>query len=467
MRLRLALFALLPLAASSTALTAGCSAAPPRQMAADDRLVIMVSVDGLAAYYLEDPKAHMPTLRRMMREGAWSEGLHGSFPSVTWPNHTTLVTGVEPARHGVLGNTYWDRAQGKIVPLIPDPLFDKDEIVKTPTLYDVAHKAGLRTAGIIWPASRNAKTLDWTMPDVKPLDLFLKYSTPEWMKELREEGLWVDQQETWCNKAGGGVQRDWLYARATAQVIRKHRPNLVLLHLVELDHVQHADGPQSPNAYWACSYADDRIRDLVDAVEAAGLKDRTTFLIVSDHGFVAYTKQILPNVLLRKAAMLGLEGDKIVPGQAIVVAQGGGAFVYVLDRERRSEVLGKLRAMFKDVEGVSAVIDEREFAALGIATPAQDPRAPDLALSARDGYTFSDVAKGDAALVDVNPMKGSHGCLPSEPRMRGTFVAWGAGIKVGVKMPVFRSVDVAPTAARLLGLRLENVDGRPREEILK
>ncbi len=353
------------------------------------------------------------------------------------------------------------------MPLIPDPLFDKDEIVKVPTVYDVAHRAGLRTAGIIWPASRNAKTLDWTMPDVKPLDLFLKYSTPEWMKELREEGLWVDMQEKWCNKAGGGVQRDWLYARATAQVIRKHRPNLVLLHLVELDHVQHADGPQTPNAYWALSYADDRIRDLVDAVEAAGLRERTTFFIVSDHGFVGYTKQLLPNVLLRKAGLLGLEGDKVVPGQALVLSQGGGAFVYVLDRDKRAEVLGKLKGLFKDLEGVSAVIEEKDFASLGIATAAQDPRAPDLALSAKDGYTFGDGAKGDLAVVEVTPMKGSHGCLPSEPRMRGTFIAWGAGIKAGAKLPVIRSVDVAPTVARVLGLRLENVDGKVREEILR
>ncbi len=448
-------------------LLAACASAPPREMAGDDRLVVLVSVDGLAASYLEDPKAHMPTLRRMMREGAWSQGLVGSFPSVTWPNHTTLVTGVEPARHGVLGNSYWDRAQGKIVPLIPDPLFDKDEIVKVPTLYDAAHKAGLKTAAVIWPASRNAKTLDWTMPDIKPLDLFLKYSTPEWMKELREEGLWVDMQEAWCNKPGGGVQRDWLYARAAAQVIRKHRPNLVLLHLVELDHVQHADGPHTPNAYWATSYADDRIRDLVDAVEASGRLGRTTFLVTSDHGFVSYSKQILPNVLLRKAGFLGLEGDKVVPGRAIAVAQGGGCFVYVLDRERRAEALDRLKEAFRGVEGVSAVIEEKDFAALGIATPAQDPRAPDLALSAADGYSFSDSAKGDAVLVPVSPAKGSHGCLPAEPKMHGTFVAWGAGIRAAGRMPVFRSVDVAPTAARLVGLRLENVEGKPREEILR
>ena len=132
----------------------------------DNHCVILVSVDGLAGFYLDDPKAHMPTLRKLAAEGARADGLVCSFPTVTWPNHTTLVTGVTPAKHGVIGNNYLDRETGKTVPLIPDPLLDKDEVVKSPTIYDVAHKAGLTTSAIIWPATRNAKTLHFTVPDM-------------------------------------------------------------------------------------------------------------------------------------------------------------------------------------------------------------------------------------------------------------------------------------------------------------
>jgi predicted AlkP superfamily pyrophosphatase or phosphodiesterase len=127
-----------------------------------DRCVILVSVDGLADFYFDDPRAEMPTLRRLAENGARAAGMECSFPTVTWPNHTTLVTGVPPAKHGVLGNNYLDRQSAAPVPLIPDPLFDKDEIVKVPTIYDAAHRAGLSTSGIIWPATRNARTLDWT-----------------------------------------------------------------------------------------------------------------------------------------------------------------------------------------------------------------------------------------------------------------------------------------------------------------
>jgi predicted AlkP superfamily pyrophosphatase or phosphodiesterase len=111
---------------------------------AAERIVVVISIDGLAGYYLDDPKADMPTIRRLAREGARADGMKCAMPSVTWPTHTTLATGANPARHGVIGNSYWDREAGKSVAFIPDPLFDKDEIVKAPTIYDVAYKAGLK-----------------------------------------------------------------------------------------------------------------------------------------------------------------------------------------------------------------------------------------------------------------------------------------------------------------------------------
>src|SRR5580658_9557605 len=89
------------------------------------RIVVMISVDGLAAFYLDDPKAEMPTLRKLAAEGARAMMMKASTPTVTWPNHTTLVTGDNPARHGVVGNNYFDRTTGQKVNLISDPVYDK------------------------------------------------------------------------------------------------------------------------------------------------------------------------------------------------------------------------------------------------------------------------------------------------------------------------------------------------------
>src|SRR4051812_24673548 len=152
---------LLPLAAPAAPVTEAPGTPFDR-----DRVVVLISLDGLAGYYLDDPKAEMPTLRKLIAEGARAESMKAVAPTVTWPNHTTLVTGVYPAKHGVVGNNFYDRAHQKRWVLIPAPFFEKDKIVKAPTVYDAPHAAGLKTAGIRWPATRNAKTLDWAFPDV-------------------------------------------------------------------------------------------------------------------------------------------------------------------------------------------------------------------------------------------------------------------------------------------------------------
>src|SRR5215472_534490 len=105
-------------------------ARPSAAAEATDRIVVMISVDGLAGFYLDDPKAEMPTIQRLAAAGASSGRMKASTPTVTWPNHTTLVTGVNPARHGVLGNNYFDRETGKRVRLIADPVYGKEQIVK-------------------------------------------------------------------------------------------------------------------------------------------------------------------------------------------------------------------------------------------------------------------------------------------------------------------------------------------------
>lgn len=441
--LSLALFVL-------SALRSAIAAAP-----AKDRCVILVSVDGLANFYLDDPRAELPTIRRLATEGARAAGTVCSFPTVTWPNHTTLVTGVSPAAHGVIGNDYLDRASGEKVSLIPDPLFDKDQIVKTRTVYDVAHDAGLVTAGVIWPATRNARTLDFTVPDMAGDDAWPKYGTADWLAELRQAGLPIEKHGTWVKETGGGVQRDWLYTRLAAHVLEHHRPNLLLVHLVEVDHVQHKFGPRTPEAYWAVSHADDRVRDIVEAAARSPLGKNTTVVIASDHGFFPIDKDIRPLVVAKR---LGLgEGDTL---RAKCVPQGGSCMVYLLGDGDRPAAAERLKAELAGVEGIEAVIGPEGFAALGQPTPDEDPRAPDLWLAARSGYSFTDSAAGNEVVVPRATPGGTHGYLPDQPDLLGTLVISGHGVRAAANVGKVSNRDVAPTIARLLGVELPTPEGK-------
>ncbi len=432
-----------------------------------DRHVIFISIDGLAHFYFDDPLAEMPTLRRLAAEGARAKAVTTTLPTVTWPNHTSLVTGVRAGRHGVIANNYFDRETQQSVDFIPDPHFDKDEIVKVPTIYDVAHDAGLKTAGIIWPASRNAKSLDWTVPDVFPQELWDRYSTPSLLEEARAKGIPVDKQGEWC-KAGpfGYLLRDRLYTQLTRHLIETHQPNLLLLHLVAVDSLQHAHGSHTPEAYFAIKQADEHVRDLVEAVEKAGLKEKTTFVIMSDHGFINYTKTVQPNVMLKQEGLIKEFGGKPVERKVWSFAQGV-AFIYLLDQTDRAALLADITPKLAALEGVSEVITEADFAKYGLQTVAEDPRMPDLILSAKEGYNFSNSVAGNDTVTTLETQKGAHGYSPSDPLMDASFLASGAGVKAGVTLDRIGNIDIAPTVAKLLGIEMKDVEGQVLDGILE
>lgn len=451
-------------------LALGTFATLPTILRADEpkQHVVLISVDGLAHYYFDDPKAHMPTIRKLATEGARSRRMMTSMPTVTWPNHTSLVTGVQPGKHGVIGNDYFDRAEQKVVVYIADPVFNQSEIVRTPTIYDVAHRAGLSTAGVCWPASRGATTLDWTIPDVFDQATFEKYSTPALLAECREAGIPYEKQNEWC-KAGnaGKAMRDWMYASLASHIIQKHKPAFLCLHLMSVDAMQHASGRNSQEAYWAINDSDNRVRQVVEAVEAAGLTDKTTFVVTSDHGFITYNKRILPNVLLKQEGLVKAAlGNKVTERRVWCHAQGVG-FIYVLDKENREALLKDITPKLAALEGVEEVVEEKDFAKYGLQTASQDPRMPDLIISPKDGYVIGGDAGGTDVVVPVDDPKGMHGYSPSHPLMDASFVISGPGIKKGVVLERMSNTDVAPTMAKVLGVEMPGTDGRVLTEVLK
>ena len=240
--------------------------------------------------------------------------------------------------------------------------------------------------------------------------------------------------------------------------MEKHSPGLLLMHLVELDHAQHRYGPRSPQAYAAIKHQDACLRLLWDALQK-DYAGKAKLVIVSDHGFITYQKQVLPNVLLRKQGLLTTLGSRITGGRVRALSQGGACFIYVLDEANRSTLTAQLAEQFRQLEGVGQVLTRETFAAAGLPTPEQNPYMSDLMLSAKVGYNFVDMPAGEEVIVSLNGItKGSHGSDVNEPAMHATFVAWGAGIKTGGKLGIIKNTAVAPTLASLLGLEMKNTE---------
>jgi predicted AlkP superfamily pyrophosphatase or phosphodiesterase len=434
---------------------------------ASDRMVVIVSVDGLAALYLNEGKAKMPVIRQLATEGAVAKGMIASLPTSTWPNHVTLVTGVSPREHGVLANNYWDRAQNKTFDLIADPIFNKDQIVNVPTLYDVAHAAGLTTAAINWPATRGAtNTLDWTTPDVHSNDLYAAYSTHSLLREFKDAGIPYEKLQEYCEK-DHDPERDVMNTQMLIHVLRKHQPNLSFLHLVNTDHVQHGNGPRSPEAYDAVTLADERIKEIREVLEKE-FPGRATLIVTSDHGFIAVRQKIQPNVKLRQEGLLKVANGKMTDRRVFALNQGGACFFYIVDKEHRAELAAQVAALFKGAGGIDQIILPANYKKNGMVSPDNDPRMADLVMTAKDGFTFSNSATEDVVVTPASSKTiGSHGHSPNLPDMSATFLAWGRGIKKGATLGSINNIDVAPTAASLLGLKMKNVEGRVLKELLE
>ncbi|MGD9853408.1 MAG: alkaline phosphatase family protein [Planctomycetaceae bacterium] len=440
----------------------------PCAQCADRRVdhVVLVSVDGLAASYLTDRRAHMPHLRAIAAEGAAAEGMLTSFPSVTWPSHTSLVTGATPARHGVVGNRTWNRRTNALVTYIGDGTLTKDEAIRVPTLYDVVHQAGLSTASVIWPCSNGAKTLDWIIPDSNQQDLHDRYTTPGFADELAAAGIDISPLGAWGWNKDRSTERDLVYTAVTKHLLTKHKVNLILLHLITPDGVEHAYGPQTPAAYQAVAESDQRIGELWQTLQTPSLRGKSALFVVSDHGFAPYEKLIQPNVFLKDLGLITLDDSgEVARRDAWCVEQGGAAFIYVLDEARRDDITAALREKLGAVEGVLAVMGPDEFTELGVPHPDANPEAPHLILTTGPGYQFTREVTG-AVIADAGGLKGSHGHDPRPDYMHAMFVAAGAGIKPGAKLDVIRNIDVAPTIARLLGVEMPSAEGRVLEAAL-
>src|SRR5688572_7319717 len=195
--------------------------------------VILITIDGLAAYNLTDPKAPLPTLRKLAAEGTVAEGMRVSNPAITWPNHTTLVTGMRPAKHSVLFNGVLTRP-GAGMAVRVDGAKDKSDLVAVPTIYDLLHRAGYRTADINWPCTRGATTLDDSFPDVPDQ---IHYMSPRLRTELIEARLLASTNEL-AFRGQSPPAKDQLWTAAAVHVIRTRKPNFMLLHMLITDSIQ-------------------------------------------------------------------------------------------------------------------------------------------------------------------------------------------------------------------------------------
>jgi len=210
------------------------AANPPNKTAP---YLLVVSVDGLSWDRLQADLAQMPTVRGLMAQGA-AGPLQTVFPSMTWPAHASLVTGLTPGKHGVIGNRYLDRTTGKVVEVWQLP---RDQTVAAPTLYDLAKKAGQVTAAILWPNTSKDKGLDYSLPEVYGQHAMDSGASKGLVQLLKNAGIPLDH----FGRIGGEelFLFDSLVRDASVYLVQNKLPNLMFVHFCSVDTLSHGVGP--------------------------------------------------------------------------------------------------------------------------------------------------------------------------------------------------------------------------------
>lgn len=408
--------------------------------------LVVVSLDSLGFRDLDELGYLVPHISQMMKRGTWVKRVRGIFPTLTYPSHTSIITGQYPAVHGVVNNT-------KLQPrrLSPDWYWYRKDVQATP-LYDVAHDAGLKTAAFLWPVTAGSQ-IDYNLAEIFPNRIWtnqvlvsLKASSPLFLLQMNHR----------YGHLRHGIKQPWLDDFITAcavDTLKNKQPDLTLIHLVDMDSMRHRYGVRSAQAQHALQRLDRRVAQIVQATKDAGTYDQTNFVLLGDHYQINVQKMIHLNMLFAQQGWLTpLAGKTTYRNNWRVTAKtcDGETYVYT----RGSVDTGRLKQLIAGVEGVEHIYDGATAVKLGA-----DPRCTFL-VEAKPGYYFTDEVNRPAVVEDVDPdslgthdrYQGVHGYGPNQPGYFTTAVFVGPDVNQGATVAGAHLVDEGPTFARLLDL---------------
>jgi predicted AlkP superfamily pyrophosphatase or phosphodiesterase len=401
--------------------------------------VLLITFDGFRPESYQDARFTMPNLRALAARGVSAKKVVGIFPTLTYPSHTTIATGVRSARHGIVSNTIFDPKDGG-----KRWYFEAAQMRATP-IWDAAKRAGFSTSAVRWPVTVGATTIDWHIAEIfgrgfgkDPWDTVRTNSTPGLFDELTPSP----------SDAKGEPAIDVISTQQTCGIIAKYKPELMLLHLLQTDGAQHHAGRDDPSVYAAFAKLDEHLGSILKALDAAGVGTATNVIVTGDHSMMDVHTAVKPNALLRELGFLKLdEKGKLAEWSACANTGGGSAGIYPRDpsdKATNDRIVAALKsAMTSRYRGMFQVLDrealDREEAFPGAI----------CALEGESGFTMEADGKGE--VLGPAHLKGNHGYLPSRDEVCTGLVMAGPGLVSGRMIPVFRQIDLAPLAAHLCG----------------
>ena len=386
-------------------LVASCQTRP--RAVAPDQIVILVGIDGFRWDYLELHDA--PTLRQLAREGTRAMRMQAAFPSKTFPNHYTLVTGLRPESHGIVANGFYDPALGQSFTMAKHEThwWQGGEPV-----WITAEKQGVRAACYFWPGS----------------EAELQGRRPSFFRPF--------EKKVTCDERVDGLLA-WL------DLPEAERPRFLTLYFDLVDTQGHAFGPAAPETAAAVREADDAVARLLAGLEQRGLRARTNLIVVADHGMmetspdrVVFIEDLVDNRLVRVEALGPNGGVRPLPESGLTPAQVAASI--------RAKAPPQIKVYLR--EEVPAHLHYR-----------RNDRIPPVVLIAAPHWNIESNLGWARKRSTYN--RGSHGWDPAHERMGAVFIAQGPAIRAGHTLARTESLHVYNLLCTLLGVQPAKNEG--------
>lgn len=428
--------------------------------------MIVISFDCLSAldYSLI---SSLPNFQRVFEKGSYVQHVKTIYPSLTYPCHTTIVTGNYPNRHGIINNTLLQPGRES-----PDWNWYRSSIRGT-TLYDEANKANLTTAALLWPVTGKAKSIQYNLPEIFP--------NRPWQNQIIVSLLNGTPLYQWdLNRRFGHIRKglsqpelDDFVLESTVHTILTKEPNLLLVHFTDLDTMRHHHGVFSNEATEAIHRHDRRLGRILSALEQTDRLQETTIIILGDHSALDESKAINLNVIFREKGLISADvNGRISEWKAYCKSCDGSAYIYLKDpndtasKQTVKNILDNLITVTDN--GIETILTGEEAGRKGADSTCA------FMLEARLGYYFLENHIGtylnEVTVEDVRSDSkytfACHGYSPEKSNYTTFFLASGKGIKQGEVIPSMHLVDIAPTLARLLGVELGETDGEVVAQLL-
>lgn len=421
--------------------------------------VLVISIDGMRPDYVTAADAHhlhVPTLRAFMKNGTYAEGVTGVIPTLTYPSHTTLVTGVWPSEHHIYANAKFDPLHSK---RNDGYWYAKD--IQAQTLWEAASSTGLSTGNVGWPVTVGAKGLGHSLPAVPPYErasadhepnfLHQSYDYPSGLRKLADTAL--------PKKIPPGYEKRFYWG---LYVMKHYKPDLMLVHLALLDHTEHMTGPFSDRSDRVLETIDSEVAQLIAAERA--IDPDSVIVIVSDHGFSPLHTRVNLGVLFVQDGLIQIEekgNDQtaVRSWDAQLWPTGGTTAVLLRDPSDSSarEKVGALleKAASNPDYGIERILSREEALKRGGFC---DPRMA-FVIAWKLGYSGGGALTGPV-IVPV-PRAGAHGYLPHHPELHASFFMEGNGVAKGRNLGEIDMRQIAPTLAEILGVHLVDAKMSP------